>query len=76
MADMPTIAAPGLQVGQTDRLGLFLKMFTGEVLTAFSQATVTGGKFSERTIEHGKSALFPRTWMTCVPTLNTMNVPL
>lgn len=58
MADI-TIAAPGLKQGQTDRLGLFLKMFTGEVLTAFSQATVTGGKFSERTIEHGKSALFP-----------------
>lgn len=58
MADM-IIAHPGLQNGTTDRLGLFLKMFTGEVLTAFSQATVTGGRFSERTIEHGKSALFP-----------------
>lgn len=54
MPDM-IIANPGLQHGDesNDRLGLFLKMFTGEVLTAFSQATVTGGKFSERTIEHG-----------------------
>lgn len=58
MPDM-IIANPGLKQGTEDRLGLFLKMFTGEVLTAFSQATVTGGKFSERTIEHGKSALFP-----------------
>ena len=58
MPDM-IIANPGLKTGESDRLGLFLKMFTGEVLTAFSRATVTGGKFSERTIEHGKSALFP-----------------
>lgn len=58
MPDM-IIANPGLKQGESDRLGLFLKMFTGEVLTAFSQATVTGGKFSERTIEHGKSAIFP-----------------
>lgn len=59
MADM-IIANPGLaQSAPSDRLGLFLKMFTGEVLTAFSQSTVTGGKFSERTIEHGKSAIFP-----------------
>jgi hypothetical protein len=58
MADM-IIANPGLSQGGDDRLGLFLKMFTGEVLTAFSQSTVTGGRFSARTIEHGKSALFP-----------------
>lgn len=60
MADM-IIANPGLAQSDSgkDRLGLFLKMFTGEVLTAFSRSTVTGGKFSERSIEHGKSALFP-----------------
>lgn len=60
MADM-IIANPGLAQSDKgkDRLGLFLKMFTGEVLTAFSQSTITGGRFSERTIEHGKSAIFP-----------------
>lgn len=60
MADM-IIANPGLAQSDTgkDRLGMFLKMFTGEVLTAFSQTTITGGRFSERTIEHGKSAVFP-----------------
>nr|DAU40198.1 MAG TPA: major capsid protein [Bacteriophage sp.] len=60
MADM-IIANPGLAQSDTgkDRLGMFLKMFTGEVLTAFSQATITGGRFTERTIKHGKSAIFP-----------------
>lgn len=42
--------------------GLFLKVFAGEVLTAFSEAN----KFAERTltrsITSGKSAQFPATW--------------
>lgn len=43
--------------GATD--ALFLKVMTGEVLTAFEQANVTTGKFKERTIASGKSAAFP-----------------
>lgn len=39
-----------------DTKALFLKVFAGEVLTAFKEATVTEGKFQERTIASGKSA--------------------
>jgi len=42
-----------------DSKALFLKVFAGEVLTAFKEATVTEGKFQERTIAAGKSAQFP-----------------
>jgi len=42
-----------------DTKALFLKVFAGEVLTAFKEATVTEGKFQERTIANGKSAQFP-----------------
>jgi hypothetical protein len=42
-----------------DAKALFLKVFAGEVLTAFEMATVTQGKFKERTIASGKSASFP-----------------
>ena len=38
---------------------LFLKQFSGEVLTAFEQATVTADKHMTRTIANGKSAQFP-----------------
>jgi hypothetical protein len=38
---------------------LFLKQFSGEVLTAFEQATVTADKHMVRTIANGKSAQFP-----------------
>lgn len=51
------------RVGQINTSGdvkaLFLKVFAGEVLTAFKEATVTEGKFQERTIASGKSAQFP-----------------
>lgn len=42
-----------------DAKALFLKVFAGEVLTAFKEANVTEGKFVERTIASGKSAQFP-----------------
>lgn len=44
-----------------DDRNLFLKVFGGEVLTAFSAATVTAGKTREKTIGAGKSWQFPRT---------------
>jgi len=51
------------RLGQANNSGdakaLFLKVFAGEVLTAFKEATVTEGKFQERTIASGKSAQFP-----------------
>ncbi len=58
---------PGQQVG-TDQgkgntnsgaLALFLKVFAGEVLTAFTRRSVTADKHIVRTIQSGKSAQFP-----------------
>lgn len=42
-----------------DARALFLKVFAGEVLTAFEEANVTNGKFMERSIASGRSAQFP-----------------
>jgi len=51
------------QLGKVNNTGtadaLFLKQFSGEVLTSFEQATVTGDKHMVRTIANGKSAQFP-----------------
>lgn len=38
---------------------LFLKVYAGEVLTEFEEASATFGRHIVRTIEHGKSAQFP-----------------
>ncbi|WYW04382.1 major head protein [Pseudomonas phage vB_PpuP-Kurepalu-2] len=42
-----------------DNLALFLKVFGGEVLTAFVRRSVTMDKHMVRTIQNGKSASFP-----------------
>lgn len=42
-----------------DQLALFLKVFGGEVLTAFARLSVTMDKHMVRTIQNGKSAQFP-----------------
>jgi hypothetical protein len=47
-----------------DNRALFLKVFAGEVLTAFTQTTVMNGRHRVRTISSGKSASFPATWLT------------
>jgi hypothetical protein len=48
------------QVNQADdALALFLKVFTGEVLTAYTQAQMFMDKHRVRTISNGKSASFP-----------------
>lgn len=58
--------ATTLNIGQINGAGasdaLFLKVFSGEVLTAFETATVTRDKHFVRTIASGKSATFPATW--------------
>lgn len=46
--------------GATD--ALFLKVFGGEVLTAFDEANVVQDKHTIKTISSGKSAQFPATW--------------
>lgn len=43
----------------TDKLGNFLKVFSGEVLTAFVRRSVTMSNHMVRTIQNGKSASFP-----------------
>lgn len=54
------------RLGQADLDGdaeaLFLKVFAGEVLTAFSESNVFGSRHRVRTITSGKSASFPATW--------------
>lgn len=58
--------ATTLNIGQVNGAGatdaLFLKVFSGETLTAFETASVTRDKHFVRTIAHGKSAAFPATW--------------
>lgn len=52
--------------GQINSLGdataLFLKVFSGEVLTAFEEANVALALTQVRTIQSGKSAQFPTSW--------------
>ena len=56
-------AATPVSVGKVNASGsedaLFLKVFSGEVLTAFEQSTVTAGAEMVRSISSGKSATFP-----------------
>jgi hypothetical protein len=58
--------ATTLNIGQVNGAGatdaLFLKIFSGEVLTAFETECVTAAKHFVRTISNGKSASFPATW--------------
>lgn len=58
MADV-IVAAPGQLNGAGDRLAGFLKIFAGEVLTAFTRSAKTMDKHVVRTIQNGKSASFP-----------------
>lgn len=41
---------------------LFLKVYAGEVMTAFKETNVMEDKHMVRVIQHGKSAQFPATW--------------
>jgi len=53
-----------LSIGQVNGGGatdaLFLKVYGGEVMTAFAEATVTEGRHMQRSISQGKSAQFSR----------------
>jgi len=62
-----TLSRPGVVDNTTDGSwsqdnALFLKVFAGEVLTAFEETNVFKNLHFERTIQHGKSASFPATW--------------
>lgn len=61
MANMtPSRVGQANQAG--DALALFLKVFAGEVLTAFAETNVAAARSMVRTITSGKSAQFPATW--------------
>lgn len=48
--------------GSADPKELFLKVFGGEVLTAYETAVVLKGLTRQRTIQSGKSVSFPLVW--------------
>lgn len=56
----PSLAGQQNGAGATD--ALFLKLFAGEVLTAFSELNVFQERTMVRAISSGKSAQFPATW--------------
>lgn len=57
-----TVASPGQADGAGSALALYLKMFAGEVLAAFTETNVAMSRHTVRTISSGKSAQFPATW--------------
>ena len=60
MADLTsTLSRPGQALGTGDALALFLKVFAGEVLTAFERTSIMMPRHMVRTITNGKSAQFP-----------------
>ena len=69
-----TTTAPAVTMtrsGQANSTGssvaLFLKVYAGEVLTAFEQASVTMDKHVVRSINSGISAQFPLVWKSTAP---------
>lgn len=54
-----TVTSAGQKLGTGDRDALFLKIFAGEVLTAFTRTSQMMDKHIVRTISNGKSASFP-----------------
>lgn len=59
------ISNPGQKLSAGDRDALFMKVFSGEVLTAFARNTVMMSRHQVRTIDHGKSASFAVMGRTC-----------
>jgi len=57
-----TASRPGQVNSSGDPKALFLKVFAGEVLTAFREANVALDRSMVRTIQYGSSAQFPATW--------------
>jgi len=56
-----TVTRVGQANGAGDVDALFLKVFAGEVLTAFDTDNIALGRTQVRTISNGKSASFPRS---------------
>jgi len=62
MTNISILAAPGQLNGTGLTDAQFLKIFSGEVLTAFDEHNIMKSLHRERTITHGKSASFPTMW--------------
>ena len=58
MASASPVSVGKINAGGSED-ALFLKVFSGEVLTSFERASVTQGAETVRTISNGKSAQFP-----------------
>lgn len=56
-----TLSRVGLIEGGGDNRALFLKKFSGEILTAFDEVNIMRNLHTIRTIQSGKSAQFPVT---------------
>lgn len=56
---LTNISQPGLNQGQADALAGFLKVFSGEVISAFERSALAVNNHLMRTISSGKSASFP-----------------
>lgn len=56
--DASGISNPGQKLSAGERDALFMKVFSGEVLTAFARNTVMMSRHQVRTIDHGRSASF------------------
>lgn len=56
--DATGVSNPGQKLSEGERDALFMKVFSGEVLTAFARNTVMMSRHQVRTIDHGKSASF------------------
>ena len=56
-----SVSRLGAQNQSGDARALFLKLFAGEVLTAFEEKNIAMGLHRVRTISNGKSASFPMT---------------
>lgn len=52
-------AINGVVTTKSDQEALFLKIFSGEVLTSFEQTTVAKDRVMTRTISNAKSCQFP-----------------
>ena len=63
-APVLTMTRTGQANSTGDSSALFLKVYAGEVLTAFEQASVTMDKHVIRSISSGISAQFPLVWKT------------
>lgn len=57
-----TVTAPGQIDGAGSRTALFLKVYAGEVLAAFTESNLAMSRSTVRTISSGRSAQFPATW--------------